>query len=122
MKIWNLNKFSGVIGVFNCQGAGNWTYPVKENAHVPTTVCITGDLSPSDVELLEEIAGDDWNGETAVFAFNSCKFHWTHISCNCYPSPSSIFFTIINCSYAFRFSLKASEASDYGGFLVYYDM
>ncbi|EEE61203.1 hypothetical protein OsJ_15213 [Oryza sativa Japonica Group] len=53
------------------KGAGNWTYPVKENAHVPTTVCITGDLSPSDVELLEEIAGDDWNGETAVFAFNS---------------------------------------------------
>lgn len=73
LKIWNLNKFSGVIGVFNCQGAGNWTYPVKENAHVPTTVCITGDLSPSDVELLEEIAGDDWNGETAVFAFNSCS-------------------------------------------------
>uniref|UniRef100_A0A0D9ZM80 galactinol--sucrose galactosyltransferase n=1 Tax=Oryza glumipatula TaxID=40148 RepID=A0A0D9ZM80_9ORYZ len=71
LKIWNLNKFSGVIGVFNCQGAGNWTYPVKENAHVPTTVCITGDLSPSDVELLEEISGDDWNGETAVFAFNS---------------------------------------------------
>uniref|UniRef100_A0A0E0H281 galactinol--sucrose galactosyltransferase n=1 Tax=Oryza nivara TaxID=4536 RepID=A0A0E0H281_ORYNI len=73
LKIWNLNKFSGVIGVFNCQGAGNWIYPVKENAHVPTTVCITGDLSPSDVELLEEIAGDDWNGETAVFAFNSCS-------------------------------------------------
>uniref|UniRef100_A0A0E0KRY9 galactinol--sucrose galactosyltransferase n=1 Tax=Oryza punctata TaxID=4537 RepID=A0A0E0KRY9_ORYPU len=73
LKIWNLNKFSGVIGVFNCQGAGNWTYPVKENAHVPTTVFITGDLSPSDVELLEEIAGDDWNGETAVFAFNSCS-------------------------------------------------
>uniref|UniRef100_A0A0D9W6A7 Galactinol--sucrose galactosyltransferase n=1 Tax=Leersia perrieri TaxID=77586 RepID=A0A0D9W6A7_9ORYZ len=73
LKIWNLNKFSGVIGVFNCQGSGNWTWPVKENTHIPTTVCITGDLSPSDVELLEEISGDDWNGETAVFAFNSCS-------------------------------------------------
>uniref|UniRef100_J3LYY4 galactinol--sucrose galactosyltransferase n=1 Tax=Oryza brachyantha TaxID=4533 RepID=J3LYY4_ORYBR len=71
LKIWNLNKFSGVIGVFNCQGAGNWTWPVKENAPVLTTVRITGDLSPSDVDLLEEIAGDEWNGETAVFAFNS---------------------------------------------------
>uniref|UniRef100_A0A0A9BIS3 Galactinol--sucrose galactosyltransferase n=1 Tax=Arundo donax TaxID=35708 RepID=A0A0A9BIS3_ARUDO len=73
LKIWNLNNFSGVIGVFNCQGAGNWVWPVKETAHVPTTINITGHLSPSDVESLEEIAGDDWNGETAAYAFNSCS-------------------------------------------------
>ncbi|KAL9266268.1 putative galactinol--sucrose galactosyltransferase 2, partial [Drosera capensis] len=24
LKIWNLNKLVGVVGVFNCQGAGNW--------------------------------------------------------------------------------------------------
>ncbi|KAF3968714.1 hypothetical protein CMV_007425 [Castanea mollissima] len=26
LKIWNLNKLSGVIGVFNCQGAGSWPH------------------------------------------------------------------------------------------------
>jgi hypothetical protein len=47
---------------------------VKEFPHVPTTVNITGHLSPSDIESLEEIAGDDWSGETAIYAFNSCNF------------------------------------------------
>ena len=51
-----------MIGVFNCQGAGNWTWPVTEISHVPTTVNITGFLSPSVVESLEEITGDGWNG------------------------------------------------------------
>lgn len=23
LKIWNLNEFTGVVGIFNCQGAGN---------------------------------------------------------------------------------------------------
>nr|AWA44843.1 hypothetical protein SS52A01_000002 [Saccharum spontaneum] len=73
LKIWNLNNFTGVIGVFNCQGAGQWVWPVKETAYVPINVNITGQLSPSDVESLEEIAGDDWNGETAVYAFGSCS-------------------------------------------------
>lgn len=73
LKIWNLNKFSGVIGVFNCQGAGQWVWPLKETAYVPTNIKITGHLSPSDVEYLEEVAGDNWNGETAVYAFNSCS-------------------------------------------------
>ncbi|KAL6652516.1 hypothetical protein ACP70R_011441 [Stipagrostis hirtigluma subsp. patula] len=73
LKIWNLNNFSGVIGVFNCQGAGNWVWPVKETPYVPTSINITGHLAPSDVESLGEIAGDNWNGETAVYAFNSCS-------------------------------------------------
>lgn len=60
--------------MFNCQGAGQWVWPVKQTAYVPTNINITGQLSPSDVESLEEIAGDDWNGETAVYAFGSCKY------------------------------------------------
>uniref|UniRef100_A0ACD5UBV8 Uncharacterized protein n=1 Tax=Avena sativa TaxID=4498 RepID=A0ACD5UBV8_AVESA len=74
LKIWNLNDLSAVIGVFNCQGSGNWTWPEKETSHViPTTINITSYLSPSDVESIEDITGDDWNGETAVYAFNSCS-------------------------------------------------
>ncbi|XP_066343088.1 probable galactinol--sucrose galactosyltransferase 2 [Miscanthus floridulus] len=73
LKIWNLNNFTGVIGVFNFQGAGQWVWPVKETAYVPININITGQLSPSDVESLEEIGGDNWNGETAVYAFGSCS-------------------------------------------------
>jgi len=73
LKIWNLNNSSGVIGAFNCQGAGQWVWPVKDIAYVPTSINITGHLSPSDVESLDEIAGDSWSGETAVYAFNSCS-------------------------------------------------
>lgn len=76
LKIWNLNKFSGVIGVFNCQGAGQWVWPVKDIACVPTSINITGHLSPSDVEFIEEIAGHNWNGESAVYAYSSCKLCW----------------------------------------------
>lgn len=74
LKIWNLNKLTGVIGVFNCQGAGSW--PLKQAAEdVPTTTSapssISGHVSPLDVEFLEEIAGENWNGECAVYAINS---------------------------------------------------
>ncbi|CAL5026831.1 unnamed protein product [Urochloa decumbens] len=71
LKIWNLNNLSGVIGVFNCQGAGQWVWPVNDTAYVPTSINITGCLSPSEVESLEEIAGHNWNGDSAAYAFNS---------------------------------------------------
>ncbi|TXG50815.1 hypothetical protein EZV62_023339 [Acer yangbiense] len=71
LKIWNLNKLSGVIGVFNCQGAGSW--PLKEIAeHIsPTPSTISGHVRPIDVEFLEEVAGENWHGECAVYAFYS---------------------------------------------------
>ncbi|KAL0441114.1 UNVERIFIED_CONTAM: putative galactinol--sucrose galactosyltransferase 2 [Sesamum radiatum] len=74
LKIWNLNKLTGVVGVFNCQGAGTW--PMKqapecnENSK-PAAVSISGRVSPHDVEFLEEIAGETWDGECAVYAFNT---------------------------------------------------
>ncbi|OIT29027.1 putative galactinol--sucrose galactosyltransferase 2 [Nicotiana attenuata] len=79
LKIWNLNKRTGVIGVFNCQGAGSWR--LKEAApnapNSPTTEnTISGHVSPLDVEFLEEIAGQNSSGDCAVYAFNSrslCK-------------------------------------------------
>ncbi|KAG8378712.1 hypothetical protein BUALT_Bualt07G0013800 [Buddleja alternifolia] len=74
LKIWNLNKLTGVIGVFNCQGAGSW--PMKqapESAEKATAaaISITGRVSPLDVEFLEEIAGETWSGECALYAFQS---------------------------------------------------
>ncbi|XP_059643705.1 probable galactinol--sucrose galactosyltransferase 2 [Cornus florida] len=74
LKIWNLNKLSGVIGVFNCQGAGNW--PLKQGAEdvshqASTGSLISGRVSPLDVEFLGEIGGDNWSGDCAIYAFNS---------------------------------------------------
>ncbi|KAF7838231.1 putative galactinol--sucrose galactosyltransferase 2 [Senna tora] len=55
LKIWNLNKVSGVIGVFNCQGAGSW--PLKPEEAKPTHISISGKVKPMDVEFLQEVAG-----------------------------------------------------------------
>lgn len=74
LKIWNLNKLSGVIGVFNCQGAGSW--PMKQVAEkIPSAPSTPSSLSahvrPTDVEFLDEVAGEHWNGDCAAYAFNS---------------------------------------------------
>lgn len=73
LKIWNLNKLSGVVGVFNCQGAGNW--PMKDAEAVPvlasTPTFLSGHVSPLDVEYLDQVAGDNWHGDSAVYAFYS---------------------------------------------------
>ncbi|XP_049395552.1 probable galactinol--sucrose galactosyltransferase 2 [Solanum stenotomum] len=74
LKIWNLNKLSGVIGAFNCQGAGNW--PLKEGsenilASTSKPLTITGHISPLDIDYIGDIAGDDWTGDCAIYAFNS---------------------------------------------------
>ncbi|KAL0335802.1 UNVERIFIED_CONTAM: putative galactinol--sucrose galactosyltransferase 2 [Sesamum radiatum] len=74
LKIWNLNKLTGVVGVFNCQGAGSW--PMKQaaeftkNSSAAATSC-SGRVSPLDVEFLDEIAEENWTGDCAVYAFNS---------------------------------------------------
>lgn len=72
LKIWNLNKCTGVIGVFNCQGAGSWPCTEKESS-VQENVdsVISGKVSPADVEYLEEVSGKQWTGDCAVFSFNT---------------------------------------------------
>ncbi|KZV41917.1 hypothetical protein F511_11339 [Dorcoceras hygrometricum] len=70
LKIWNLNKRTGVVGVFNCQGAGTW--PMKQAPEsTPTSKAIYGYVCPLDVEFLDEMVEENWNGEYAIFGFNS---------------------------------------------------
>ncbi|KAK1272858.1 putative galactinol--sucrose galactosyltransferase 2 [Acorus gramineus] len=72
LKIWNMNTYSGVLGVFNCQGAGTW--PCLDNVENDSDVKpskLTGSVSPSNIECLEEVAGNNWTGDCAVFSFNS---------------------------------------------------
>ncbi|KAJ1276925.1 hypothetical protein BS78_05G254000, partial [Paspalum vaginatum] len=50
LQIWNLNKFGGVIGAFNCQGAG-WEpeeHRVRGYSHCYKPV--SGEVRPADVE------------------------------------------------------------------------
>ncbi|KAI4365008.1 hypothetical protein MLD38_021033 [Melastoma candidum] len=71
LKIWNMNKCSGVLGIFNCQGAGTWPC-IESNVNAGTTVSeISGFASPSDVEYLDELSGDSWVGDYAVYSFKT---------------------------------------------------
>lgn len=74
LKIWNLNKLSGLLGVFNCQGAGTW--PLKQGGlekpiAAPTFPPISDNMCPVSIEFLEEVAGKNWNSDCAAHAFNS---------------------------------------------------
>ncbi|XP_010554842.1 PREDICTED: probable galactinol--sucrose galactosyltransferase 2 [Tarenaya hassleriana] len=71
LKIWNLNKCSGMVGVFNCQGAG-WCKETKKNRiHNASPGTLTGSVCADDVDLMAQVAGAEWNGDTVVYAFRS---------------------------------------------------
>lgn len=68
LKIWNMNIYTGVLGVFNCQGAA-WSNLHKKNVfHDTTPNAISGSIHADDVHLLAEAAESDWNGECAVYS------------------------------------------------------
>ncbi|XP_010942528.1 probable galactinol--sucrose galactosyltransferase 2 [Elaeis guineensis] len=72
LKIWNLNTYTGVLGIFNCQGTGTWPN-LNKNQIIPASKpkYLTGHISPSDIEYLGEVAGNGWTGDCAVYSFNS---------------------------------------------------
>ncbi|KAK6920610.1 Glycosyl hydrolases 36 [Dillenia turbinata] len=97
LKIWNLNKVCGVIGIFNCQGEGNW--PLKHGNPDDATELppISGHVSPLDIEFLEELADKNWNGDCAVYNFNSGTVIAVPNSAKlgvCLPTLTSEIFTI----------------------------
>ncbi|XP_027366335.1 probable galactinol--sucrose galactosyltransferase 2 [Abrus precatorius] len=71
LKIWNLNKFSGVVGVFNCQGAGWCKIEKKTRIHCASPGTLTGSVCASDVDFIAQVAGADWHGDTIVYAYRS---------------------------------------------------
>ncbi|KAK7388636.1 hypothetical protein VNO78_23458 [Psophocarpus tetragonolobus] len=74
LKIWNMNKHGGVLGVYNCQGAA-WSATERTNAFHDTDsagMAITGYVRGSDVHLIWEAAADaDWNGDCALYSHHS---------------------------------------------------
>lgn len=63
-----MNDFSGVVGVFNCQGAG-WCKVGKKNLiHDEHPSTITGIIRAKDVDYLSRVADDKWTGETIIYS------------------------------------------------------
>ncbi|GAB4832824.1 Probable galactinol--sucrose galactosyltransferase 6 [Ancistrocladus abbreviatus] len=72
LKIWNMNKYTGVLGVYNCQGAAWNTAERKNTFHQTGTEAITGTVRGRDVHLIAEAATDDsWTGDCAVYCHKS---------------------------------------------------
>ncbi|XP_051128262.1 probable galactinol--sucrose galactosyltransferase 1 [Andrographis paniculata] len=68
LKIWNLNDHNGVVGAFNCQGAG-WCRQGKKNLiHDLEPGTITGTIRAKDVNYLSRVAGDKWTGDAVVYS------------------------------------------------------
>ncbi|CAO2207131.1 unnamed protein product [Urochloa humidicola] len=68
LKIWNLNEHSGVIGAFNCHGAG-WCRVGKKNlVHDEQPGTVTGIIRARDVGYLANVADQSWNGDVIVYS------------------------------------------------------
>ncbi|CAM8988949.1 unnamed protein product [Rhodiola kirilowii] len=68
LKIWNLNEFTGIVGVFNCQGAG-WCKVGKTNLiHNQEPSTLTGVVRAKDVNYLSKIASDGWKGDVIIYS------------------------------------------------------
>ncbi|KAK9268321.1 hypothetical protein L1049_000069 [Liquidambar formosana] len=68
LKIWNLNNFSGVVGVFNCQGAGWCRVGKRYLVHDEQPGTITGVIRAKDVNYLPRVSDDGWTGDTIIYS------------------------------------------------------
>lgn len=71
LKVWNVNKCSGIVGVFNCQGAGWCKITKKTRIHDESPGTLTASVRVTDVENMAQIAGAGWNGDAIVYAHRS---------------------------------------------------
>jgi len=68
LKLWNLNKHTGVLGVFNCQGAGWCRVDKKIMIHDSQPKTITGAIRSKDVDYLPKIADENWDGDSILYS------------------------------------------------------
>lgn len=66
-----MNKCSGVVGVFNCQGAGWCRITKKTRIHDESPGTLTTSVRAADVDAISNVAGADWKGDTIVYAYRS---------------------------------------------------
>lgn len=60
--------------MFNCQGAGWCKIEKKTRIHDTSPGTLTGSVQVADVELMAQVAGANWNGETILYAHRSGNF------------------------------------------------
>lgn len=72
LKIWNMNNYTGVLGVYNCQGAA-WNSVERRNTfHETKSDSITSYIRGCDVHLIADVSMDPvWNGDCAVYSHRS---------------------------------------------------
>ncbi|CAA0832491.1 Probable galactinol--sucrose galactosyltransferase 1 [Striga hermonthica] len=73
LKIWNMNDFSGVIGVFNCQGASWSRETIKYMIHDQQPETISGVVRATDVPHLGSIVESGWNGDCIMYSHREGK-------------------------------------------------
>ncbi|KAK6135489.1 hypothetical protein DH2020_030775 [Rehmannia glutinosa] len=72
LKIWNMNKYTGVLGVYNCQGAAWNSVERKNTFHKTNSEAITGYIRGRDVHLISDVAFDsNWDGNVALYSYTS---------------------------------------------------
>uniref|UniRef100_A0A0E0KKJ1 galactinol--sucrose galactosyltransferase n=1 Tax=Oryza punctata TaxID=4537 RepID=A0A0E0KKJ1_ORYPU len=71
LKIWNVNKCTGVVGVFNCQGAGWCRITKKTRVHDAAPGTLTGSVRADDVDAIADLAGTGWTGDAVVYTHRS---------------------------------------------------
>lgn len=74
LKIWNMNKYTGVLGVYNCQGAAWSAVERKTTFHKTNTEAITGYIRGRDVHFISEAALDpSWSGDCVLYSHGSAE-------------------------------------------------
>lgn len=68
LKIWNINDFTGVLGAFNCQGAGWSSVEKRILIHDREPGNLTGIIRADDVNYLPRTADDSWSGDTIIYS------------------------------------------------------
>lgn len=64
-----MNKYTGVLGVYNCQGAAWNTVERKNTFHQTNSEAITGYVRGRDVHFISEAAVDpNWSGDCALYS------------------------------------------------------
>jgi len=75
LKIWNMNKYTGVLGIYNCQGAAWNSMERKNTFHQTSSDAITGFVRGRDVHFIANVALDptEWNGDCALYCHRSSE-------------------------------------------------
>ncbi|KAL2249468.1 UNVERIFIED_CONTAM: putative galactinol--sucrose galactosyltransferase 6 [Sesamum indicum] len=72
LKIWNMNKYTGVLGVYNCQGAAWNSVERKNTFHQTNSEAITSYIRGRDVHLIADVSFDsNWDGKVALYSYRT---------------------------------------------------